>query len=252
MSTYSWIQLLCFLPPIVCAAPLFKRAGKPVATAFVPIANFAGLLQLAGQSPWRMVLFLVPYLNLVMFAFWCRALAQAFGKSNGFGIGLIALSPVYFPLLAFGDASYVSREAASGTTPGDQPAAQAAAAPQAEKVGGVGGFVMKLVIALPFAALIIWLRGSQEDEFKDKSRADALHWCLGKSGCEQALASHFESCFDDYHSSQRRGRHSRTHQLDENGFHNCLQQHFPSPIGTHKAAMDRAVADETSETQPAR
>ena len=33
-------------------------------------------------------------------------LAKAFGKGPGFALGLIFLGPIFFPLLAFSDASY--------------------------------------------------------------------------------------------------------------------------------------------------
>ena len=37
-------------------------------------------------------------------------LAKAFGKSAGFGVGLIFLPPVFLAMLAFGDAQYVSQQ----------------------------------------------------------------------------------------------------------------------------------------------
>ena len=33
-------------------------------------------------------------------------LAKCFGKGAGFGLGLALLSPIFFPLLGFGDAKY--------------------------------------------------------------------------------------------------------------------------------------------------
>ena len=36
------------------------------------------------------------------------ALAKAFGKGTGFGVGLTLLAIIFAPLLAFGDAEYIS------------------------------------------------------------------------------------------------------------------------------------------------
>jgi hypothetical protein len=33
-------------------------------------------------------------------------LARAFGKGSGFGIGLVFLPMIFYPILAFGDAKY--------------------------------------------------------------------------------------------------------------------------------------------------
>jgi hypothetical protein len=40
------------------------------------------------------------------------ALAQVFGKSGGFAVGLIFLSLIFMAILAFGDAKYLGSQAA--------------------------------------------------------------------------------------------------------------------------------------------
>lgn len=42
-------------------------------------------------------------------------LAKVFGKEAGFGVGLILLSIVFLPILAFGDARYVGDDSQSST-----------------------------------------------------------------------------------------------------------------------------------------
>ena len=40
-------------------------------------------------------------------------LAKVFGKNSGFGLGLAFLSPVFIPMLAFGDAQYLGAAVAA-------------------------------------------------------------------------------------------------------------------------------------------
>jgi Family of unknown function (DUF5684) len=230
MSTLRWIEVFCFLPPVVCAPYLFKRAGLPAWRAFVPILNFATLLELAGQSALLMLLYFVPVINLIAFFFWCRGLARAFGQSPGYAAGLALASPIFFPKLAFGPATYVA-PTASKDSPASAEATEAAPQP-AEPAKSGGGFLMKLVIAVPFAALVIWMRGNQEEDFKKKCHTDAVNWCAGRGGgCEQALSAHFDHCFEENHSSQRSGRYNRKYELDEEGLHRCIEQQISAAAG---------------------
>jgi hypothetical protein len=48
----------------------------------------------------------IPLVNVV-FAVWTyNLLSKSFGKSEGFTVGLILLSFIFLPILAFGDAQY--------------------------------------------------------------------------------------------------------------------------------------------------
>jgi len=52
---------------------------------------------------------LVPVVNIVIGVIITLNLAQVFGKSTGFGIGLIFLPIIFIPILAFGNAKYLVR-----------------------------------------------------------------------------------------------------------------------------------------------
>jgi hypothetical protein len=49
---------------------------------------------------------LIPLVNFVAAILVFIELAKCFGKSTGFGIGLVLLMPIFFPILAFGPAQY--------------------------------------------------------------------------------------------------------------------------------------------------
>ena len=89
-------------------AKIFQKAGKPWWGALVPIYNSYLLLKVAGLSGWWLLGLSVPVINLFVFAFVFHKLAESFGKGIGYTLGLIFVSPIFFPLLAFGGARHQS------------------------------------------------------------------------------------------------------------------------------------------------
>lgn len=85
---------------------IFAKAGKPGWAALIPIYNLIVLLEIVGKPWWWLLLILIPLVNVV-FAVWTyNLLSKSFGKSEGFTVGLILLSFIFLPILAFGDAQY--------------------------------------------------------------------------------------------------------------------------------------------------
>jgi hypothetical protein len=91
---------------IVSLWKVFAKAGKPGWAAIIPIYNLWVLLEIVGKPGWWIILMLIPCVNIVVAILVYLELAKVFGKSVGFGIGLILLSIVFLPILAFGDAEY--------------------------------------------------------------------------------------------------------------------------------------------------
>lgn len=85
---------------------VFTKAGKPGWAAIVPIYNLVVLLEIAGKPLWWIVLFLIPFVNIIMCIIVSIAVAQKFGKSAAFGVGLGLLGFIFYPILGFGDAQY--------------------------------------------------------------------------------------------------------------------------------------------------
>ena len=85
---------------------VFAKAGKPGWTALIPLYNLISLLEIVGTPWWWLFLMLIPLVNVV-FAIWTyNLLSKSFGKSEGFTVGLLLLSFIFLPILAFGEAQY--------------------------------------------------------------------------------------------------------------------------------------------------
>ena len=105
MGTLITAFVLC-LVIVASMWKLFTKAGKPGWAAIVPIYNVIVMLEITGKPLWYIALFFVPLANLyvaIALPFW---MAKSFGKEMGFGFGLLFLGPIFYPLLAFGDAQY--------------------------------------------------------------------------------------------------------------------------------------------------
>lgn len=85
---------------------VFAKAGEPGWAAIVPIYNLIVLLKIAGKPIWWIVLCVIPLVNLIPGIMVPLAIAEKFGKGVGFGVGLILLPFIFYPILGFGDARY--------------------------------------------------------------------------------------------------------------------------------------------------
>lgn len=89
---------------------IFVKAGQPGWAAIVPIYNVIVLLQIVRKPLWWIVIFFIPFANIIAAIIIYDALAKSFGKGTGFTVGLILLGFIFLPILAFGDAEYVYNE----------------------------------------------------------------------------------------------------------------------------------------------
>jgi len=85
---------------------LFAKAGQPGWMAIVPIMNLLVLLKMTNKPVWWIVLFCIPGVNAIAMILLTISLAQAFGQSMGFAIGMLFLPVIFYPMLAFGSARY--------------------------------------------------------------------------------------------------------------------------------------------------
>jgi hypothetical protein len=116
------IFMLAFAVLVIASMwKIFTKAGKPGWAAIIPIYNIIVMLEIAGKPAWWIVLFLIPIVSLIASIMVAVGLANNFGKGAGFGLGLVVLSPIFYPILAFGSAQYVGSSA-----PGRLPMARAA------------------------------------------------------------------------------------------------------------------------------
>ena len=117
MESMGMFGVLAYLGVVVLVIvsiwKIFEKAGKPGWAAIVPFYNIIVLLEIVKKPIWWIVLILIPLVNIVVAIIVYVELAKAFGKSAGFGIGMIFLSFIFLPMLAFGDDQYLDGAASS-------------------------------------------------------------------------------------------------------------------------------------------
>lgn len=103
-----WLFFFAFyIFMVVVQWKIFVKAGKPGWASLIPIYNTVTLLQVVGKPDWWVILFLVPFANIVVGIMLAIELAKVFGKSAGFGVVALILFPfVGYPILAFGSSQY--------------------------------------------------------------------------------------------------------------------------------------------------
>jgi len=117
MENYSilggcWISFVVLLDLGIAALlitslwRIFTKAGRPGWAAIVPVYNIIILLEITKQPLWMVFLFFVPVANLVAIILVDIELASKFNKSSGFAVGLILLTVIFLPILAFSDSYY--------------------------------------------------------------------------------------------------------------------------------------------------
>ena len=86
---------------------VFAKAGEPGWACIVPIYNVWTLFKIAQGNGARCFLTLIPVIGWVFGLIATLDLAKSFGKSAGFGWGLLILPYIFWPMLAFGGATYL-------------------------------------------------------------------------------------------------------------------------------------------------
>ena len=87
---------------------VLTKAGQPGWAVLIPIYNLYVMLKVAGMSGWWVLGAFVPILSIVVAVLMVMGIARNFGKGGGFAAGLFFLPFIFYPILAFGDAKYLS------------------------------------------------------------------------------------------------------------------------------------------------
>ena len=87
---------------------LYVKADQPGWAMIIPFYNLYVMLEIAGRPGWWVILWFIPIpiIQIILMVIMYWGVAQNFGKGVGYTIGLFFLSPIFIPLLAFGDAEY--------------------------------------------------------------------------------------------------------------------------------------------------
>lgn len=113
ITAYLVIVIPIVLIAIVAIWRVFTKAGQPGWAVLIPFYNLYVYSQVVKRPGWWMLLYfasIIPVVGSLAVLFVSiidnLRLAKLFGKSSGFGVGIILLGVVFLPILAFGDADY--------------------------------------------------------------------------------------------------------------------------------------------------
>jgi hypothetical protein len=101
------VGLLIAVIIIVAMWKVFTKAGQPGWASLIPIYNIFVWTQIVGRPWWWVILMFIPFVNFIIGIILCIDLAKSFGKGVGFGLGLIFLGIIFFPILGFGAPQYL-------------------------------------------------------------------------------------------------------------------------------------------------
>jgi hypothetical protein len=99
-----WLAIAIFY--FVTMWKVYVKAGQPGWGIFIPFYNVYLLLKIAGRPGWWLILYFIPIVNIIIDIIVAIDIAKNFGKGTGFGWGLFFLGFIFFPILAFGSATY--------------------------------------------------------------------------------------------------------------------------------------------------
>jgi len=113
----SMIIIILYLAIIIVAIAaqwkVFEKAGQPGWACLIPIYNIYIMTQIGKKPGWWVLMLLVPIANIVFAIMIIHSISEKFGKDAGFTVGLVLLGIVFWPILAFGDATYEDAEPAT-------------------------------------------------------------------------------------------------------------------------------------------
>ncbi len=95
----------------------FTKAGQPGWAAIIPIYNIYVLLQIVGRPGWWLILYFIPFVNIIVGLLVSIDLAKSFGKSAAWGVILLFFFNIIgYLILGFGDATYKGPSATTAVT----------------------------------------------------------------------------------------------------------------------------------------
>ena len=93
---------------------IFAKAGYNGWLILIPIYSLIILFKIVNRPLWWLVFLILPIANFVIHIIVSLDIAKSFKKDVGYGIGLAFLAPVFYPILALGDAEYSFLDRESG------------------------------------------------------------------------------------------------------------------------------------------
>ena len=99
--------LVFFVIYIIAMWKIFTKAGKPGWACIIPIYNMIIILEIIGKPVWWIFLIIFPCTSIIFSIWSVNLLSKSFGQGVGFTLGLIFLGFIFYPILGFGDYTYL-------------------------------------------------------------------------------------------------------------------------------------------------
>lgn len=115
LGIYLVVVLVIAVLQVVAMWKVFTKAGEKGWKSIIPIYNIVILFKISGISPWLIFVYfagIIPFVGwiaiLALSIYQANSLAKSFGKDVGYTIGLLLLPVIFYMILGFGKAEYVS------------------------------------------------------------------------------------------------------------------------------------------------
>jgi hypothetical protein len=108
------LYLVFYIIGCIPLALVFRKADKPAWAAFVPIYNLYVLLTIVGRPGWWLILYFIPFVNIIIAIIVYYDLAKSFGHGGGFTVGLVFLSWIFLLILGLNGNKYLGPAASGG------------------------------------------------------------------------------------------------------------------------------------------
>lgn len=107
-GTILLFYLVFIVVVVVAMWKVFEKAKRPGWAALIPFYNTYVMLEIVGRPTWWLLLYFIPFVNLIVSVIVAIDMAKSFGKTEVFGVvGLWLFAIVGYLMLAFGPAKYV-------------------------------------------------------------------------------------------------------------------------------------------------
>lgn len=105
---FKYLLMLVFSGALIIVSMwfIFRKAGESGIKSVVPFYNVYVLMKISGKPGWWFILLCVPVVGLAIQLLAMLSLAEKFGRSAAFAVGMIFLPMFFFPMLAFGESRY--------------------------------------------------------------------------------------------------------------------------------------------------
>ena len=90
-----------WIATLVARWRVYVKAGRAGWESLIPIYSSWVDFQIVYGNGWKFLLLLIPIVNIIVGIKFCLDMAECFGQSAAFGLGLLFLSPIFMMILGF-------------------------------------------------------------------------------------------------------------------------------------------------------